>query len=57
MLAYIKNDNKTCYSPSVTVAGGEAHEAVGKVVVRDNVAELAAEEGGVAHSAVPVTLR
>lgn len=41
--------------PSVAVAGGEAHEAVGKVVVADVGAELAAEEGRLAHGTVPVT--
>lgn len=46
-----------CHSPSVTVAGGEAHKAVGKVVVRYNVAELAAKERSIAHGAVPVTLQ
>lgn len=40
--------------PSVAVAGGEAHEAVGQVVVVDKGAELAAKVGGAAHGAVPV---
>lgn len=43
-------------SPSVTVAGGETHEAVGKVVVGNKTAELAAEERSVTHSTVPVAL-
>lgn len=41
--------------PGVAVAGREAHEAVGEVVVADVGAELAAQEGGLAHGAVPVT--
>ena len=41
--------------PSVTVAGGEAHEAVGKVVLADVGAELASKEGRLAHSTIPVT--
>jgi hypothetical protein len=40
--------------PSVAVAGGEAHEAVGEVVVVDEGAETAAEVGGVAHGTIPV---
>lgn len=40
--------------PGVAVAGGEAHEAVGKVVVVHESAKLAAEVGRAAHSAVPV---
>jgi hypothetical protein len=40
--------------PSVRVASGKAHEAVGQVVLRDEVAELAAEVGRLAHGAVPV---
>lgn len=41
--------------PGVAVAGGEAHEAVGELVLVDEGAELAAEVGRVAHGAVPVT--
>jgi hypothetical protein len=41
--------------PSVAVAGGEAHEAVGEVVVANVGAELAAKERRLAHGAVPVT--
>lgn len=41
--------------PGVAVAGGEAHEAVSEVVVADVGAELAAEEGRLAHGTVPVT--
>jgi hypothetical protein len=40
--------------PSVAVACGEAHEAVGKVVALNEGAELAAKVGGVAHGTVPV---
>lgn len=40
--------------PSVAVAGGEAHVAVGEALVVDEGAELAAEVGGVAHGTVPV---
>lgn len=40
--------------PSIRVAGGEAHEAVGQIVVGDERAELAAKVVGVAHGAVPV---
>lgn len=42
-------------SPSVAVASGETHEAVGKVLVVDEGAELAAEVRRVTHGAVPVT--
>ena len=45
---------KVVNSPSVAVAGGEAHVAVGKTLVVDERAELAAEVGGVAHGTVPV---
>lgn len=41
-------------SPSIAVAGGEAHVAVGESLVVDERAELAAQVGGVAHGAVPV---
>lgn len=41
--------------PSVAVAGGETHEAVGEVVVADVGAKLAAKEGRLAHGTVPVT--
>lgn len=41
-------------SPGITVAGGEAHEAVGQVVVVDESAELASEVGRVAHRTIPV---
>lgn len=40
--------------PSVRVAGGEAHETVGEVVLRDEGAELGAKVVGVAHGTVPV---
>ena len=40
--------------PGVAVAGGEAHEAVGEVVVADVGAELASKERRLAHSTVPV---
>ncbi|KAH8623407.1 hypothetical protein IG631_21886 [Alternaria alternata] len=40
---------------SVRVAGGEAHEAVGQSVLRDEVAELAAKVVRGTHGAVPVT--
>lgn len=43
------------YVPSVAVAGGEAHEAVGQVVLEDESAQLVTEVGGVTHGAVPVT--
>lgn len=42
------------YSPSVAVAGREAHVAVGKALVVDHRAELAAEVRRVAHGTVPV---
>jgi hypothetical protein len=47
----------SCYNdvPSVGVAGGEAHEAVGEGVLRDKVAELAAKVVGGTHGTVPVT--
>lgn len=41
-------------SPGVAVASGEAHEAVGKAVLVDESAELAAGVGGVAKSLVVV---
>lgn len=41
-------------SPSVAVAGRETHVAVGKTLVVDEGAQLAAEVGGVAHGTVPV---
>lgn len=41
--------------PSVRVRGGEAHEAVGELVLVDEGAELAAEVRSVAHGAVPVS--
>ena len=41
--------------PSVAVAGGEAHEAVGEVVLVDETAELAALVGSIAHSLVVVS--
>ena len=47
--------NKKRNLPSVAVAGGEAHETVSQVVVADVGAELAAEEGRLAHGTVPVT--
>lgn len=40
--------------PGVAVAGGEAHEAVGEMVVADVGAELAAKERRLAHGTVPV---
>lgn len=40
--------------PSVAVAGGEAHEAVGQLVLVDEAAELATLVGSVAHSLVVV---
>lgn len=42
------------FIPSVAVAGGEAHEAVGNTVLVDVTAELAALVGGAAHSLVVV---
>lgn len=42
------------YVPSVAVASGEAHEAVGQVVAVDKAGELAALVGSVAHSLVVV---
>ena len=41
-------------SPSVAVAGGETHKAVGKVVVANECTELTAEVRRVAHGTVPV---
>lgn len=41
-------------SPSVTVASGETHEAVGEALVVDVGAELAAKVRGVTHGTVPV---
>lgn len=41
-------------SPGVAIAGGEGHEAVGKVVLVDEAAELAALVGSVAHGLVVV---
>lgn len=43
------------YSPSIAVAGGETHEAVGQVVVADKRAELASQVRGVAHGTIPVS--
>jgi hypothetical protein len=40
--------------PGVRVASGEAHEAVCEAILRDEVAELAAEVRRLAHRAVPV---
>ena len=40
--------------PSVAVAGGETHEAVGKVIVVDEAAQLAALVRGAAHGLVVV---
>ena len=42
-------------SPSVAVAGGEAHEAIRELVLVDKGTELAAEVRRIAHSAVPVS--
>lgn len=41
-------------SPGITVAGGEAHEAVGQIVVVDERAKLAPEVRRVAHRTIPV---
>lgn len=41
--------------PSVAVAGGETHVAVGKLELVDESAELATKIRCVAHGAVPVT--
>lgn len=49
-----KNMPGNFYLPSIAVAGGEAHKAVGQVVVADKRAELTSEVGRVAHSAIPV---
>lgn len=42
------------YLPSVAVACGEAHEAVGQVVLVDVAAQLAALVGSIAHGLVVV---
>lgn len=48
------NRVRCCGLPSVAVAGGEAHVAIGEVVVVDERAKLATKEWGLAHSTVPV---
>lgn len=51
---YTKDLQISKNSPSVTVASGEAHEAVGETLVVDMGTELAAKVRGVTHGTVPV---
>ena len=51
---YTKDLQISQNSPSVTVASGETHEAVGEALVVDVGAELAAKVRGVTHGTVPV---
>jgi len=54
MLVTVKQKASCQNLPSVVVTGGEAHEAVGKIVLVDPAAELAALVGSLANSLVVV---
>ena len=45
--------NQVCL-PSIAIAGGKAHEAVGEFILTDEGAQLAAEVGRIAHGPIPI---